>query len=88
MSWMDDLAAAMAAAIPAPADVIKIGTMDTSSGSVLVAWDGGASVPVSWSSAFDLVLSTKGIGGVNGLKVMLLIKDGQPWIDDLIITGS
>ncbi len=52
---------------------------------VTVTYDGCDAVPARWSSAFDVAMSTKGVNAVKGMKVLLLLPQGQPVISDIII---
>ena len=52
---------------------------------VTITYDGCDPVPARWSSAFDVAMSTKGVTAVKGMKVLLLLPQGQPVISDIII---
>jgi hypothetical protein len=81
MSWLDDLAAAM------PPRMVKIGEI-ADDPILKVTWDGGEPQQVLlWSDNFDLLMSAKGVPGLVGRKVLLLLPDGQPPIITSLLMG-
>lgn len=73
-----------------PYSPVKTGNVvdiqDSSAGRVVtITYDGCDPVPAQWGSAFDVAMSTKGVNTVKGMKISLLLPDGQPVISDIII---
>jgi len=90
MTYLDDIATAIMAQA-GPYSPVKVGKVESASAdssgarTVTVSFDGSASVPATWSSAFDVAMATKGYPAVTGMKVLLLLPSGQPFISDIII---
>lgn len=90
MSYLDDIAAAIMQQA-GPYSPVKMATISSASAAssgvrtVTVTYDGSAPVPATWSSAFDVAMATKGYAAVVGMKVLLLLPSGQPFISDIII---
>lgn len=90
MSYLDDIATVIMQQ-SGPYSPVKTGTVVSAapdlSGvrTVTVTFDGSAPVPATWSSSFDVAMATKGYAAVVGMKVLLLLPSGQPFISDIII---
>jgi len=90
MSYLDEIAAAIMQQT-GPYSPVKMATINSASAdsngvrTVTVTYEGSASAPATWSSAFDVAMATKGYPAVVGMKVLLLLPSGQPFISDIII---
>jgi len=90
MSYLEDVAAVIMDS-SGPYSPVKVGKVASASAdlsgarTVTVTYDGSAPAPATWSSAFDVAMATKGYAAVVGMKVLLLLPSGQPFISDIII---
>lgn len=83
MSWDDDLAEALQP--PDPKREVFVGVARLVNNTLCVSWHGSDPVKTTWSPAFASTISSRGLAGVDGLKVIVLLPDGQPFILDMII---
>lgn len=81
MSWVDNLAA------PLPAVMVKVGTIAPGS-PLMVSWDKGEPQEPTWSDSFDLVLASRGVAALAGVKVLLLLPERQPPFISALVMGG
>jgi len=90
MTYLDEIAATIMQRT-GPYGPVKTGKVVSASAdpsgvrTVTVTYEGSDAAPATWSSAFDVAMATKGYAAVVGMKVLLLLPSGQPFISDIII---
>ena len=84
MSWDDDLADMLQP--PPPKREVFVGVCKVVGSELRVSWNAGEPAKATWSPSFAITLAARGgFAGVDGLKVIVLVPDKQPYILDMII---